>query len=332
MRQRHRVEEWPRGGGADLLRRLAGQAGEDAQRRHVRMLALARAHADGREALQQLDVVVALLHGVFEVLQLQVFVEIDEILAIRMGDDGPGVRRGFGFRRHVAASALAEAGMRRGVAAGAPAIGHARLHAVGAIHPATGEHALGQHIRARTAAGRRRNACFVPAWYSRLAAGAQPVLIRSRRNRCAGREAATTLPPHRHGDGDTGQQCRDRRHGLDTACPASIRRPVCAARRIRAMPDGGAQIHHGGHGDRLGQHIERDPIAVGVGHQHHGLFAGLHGISGRSGAAWPASMTPGRSLLRNTAGCSNAPLATTTLPARILVMRSALDQRNPVSA
>jgi len=57
------------------------KARQDAQRIHVRMLALAGAHADGREALEQLDVVEAFLHRILEILELQVFVELDEILA-----------------------------------------------------------------------------------------------------------------------------------------------------------------------------------------------------------------------------------------------------------
>jgi hypothetical protein len=82
--------EGARGGGADLLGLLAGEAGQDAQPVHVGVLALAGAHAVGGEALEQLDVVEALLHGVAEILELQVFVEIDEVLAGRVIDDGPG--------------------------------------------------------------------------------------------------------------------------------------------------------------------------------------------------------------------------------------------------
>jgi hypothetical protein len=138
--------EGARGGGADLLGLLAGEAGQDAQPVHVGVLALAGAHAVGGEALEQLDVVEALLHGVAEILELQVFVEIDEVLAGRVIDDGPGVAGALHFGRQGFADGLAEAGRRGGVAAGAGAVGHAPGQLMHAIDAATGEHALGQHV------------------------------------------------------------------------------------------------------------------------------------------------------------------------------------------
>ena len=65
---------------------------------HVGVLALARAHADSGVALQQLDVVEALLHGIEEVLELQVLIEVDEVLAARMRKDRIGMARSAALR------------------------------------------------------------------------------------------------------------------------------------------------------------------------------------------------------------------------------------------
>ena len=54
------------------------------------MAALRGAHADGGEALDQLHVAVAVAGGVDDVTHLQVFVEVDEILAFRVREDRPG--------------------------------------------------------------------------------------------------------------------------------------------------------------------------------------------------------------------------------------------------
>ena len=57
------------------------------------MAALARPHADRRETLEQLDIVIAFGDRVEDVGGLQILVEIDEILAVGMGEDRPGVIR-----------------------------------------------------------------------------------------------------------------------------------------------------------------------------------------------------------------------------------------------
>src|SRR5262245_8478495 len=84
---RHRLMKRPRGRRARLVDRLAVEPGQDAHRVHVRKLALAGPHADGRVALEQLDVVVAFLVRVDEVGQVQVLVEIDEILLLGVIED-----------------------------------------------------------------------------------------------------------------------------------------------------------------------------------------------------------------------------------------------------
>ena len=80
----------PRRGDADLVNRAAGGSGDQARRGKRRMAALARPHAHGREALDELDFVVAFGDRVEDVLDLQVLVEIDEVHAPRVGCDGMG--------------------------------------------------------------------------------------------------------------------------------------------------------------------------------------------------------------------------------------------------
>ena len=89
---RDRVIHRPRGRQAQLADGEAAHARQDAQRIHVRMLALRRAHADGAVALQQFARIEALLRRVLEVLDLQILVEIDEVLAAGMIDDRERVR------------------------------------------------------------------------------------------------------------------------------------------------------------------------------------------------------------------------------------------------
>ena len=159
LRHRHRMKERTRRGRADLLRLLPREPREDAQRVHVRMLALARPHADGRETLEQLDVVEAFLHGVREVLELQVFIEVDEILALRMRHDRPRMRWRFRLRRRRDRSGAARFGTRpaveRGQHAGAAAILQLAVEGEDAVHASAGKHARRATGPARTA----RSAC-----------------------------------------------------------------------------------------------------------------------------------------------------------------------------
>src|SRR3546814_18329311 len=67
----------------------AGLARQDAHRGHRRMAALGGAHAAGRIALQQLDVVLAVGDAVHQVLDLPILVVVDEILALFVGADRP---------------------------------------------------------------------------------------------------------------------------------------------------------------------------------------------------------------------------------------------------
>src|SRR6185503_5685315 len=84
VRHRHRMEERARRGTADFSRRRVLQFRQDAYRIHVRELALARPHAHGGIALEQLDIVEALLRRISKILKLQVYIEINEVLSARM--------------------------------------------------------------------------------------------------------------------------------------------------------------------------------------------------------------------------------------------------------
>ena len=74
-------------GQAQRVDRHAPRSGQHPHRVEIGMFALRRTHAHGAEALQQLDTVKTFLRGVFEIFDLQIFVEVDEILALRMIDD-----------------------------------------------------------------------------------------------------------------------------------------------------------------------------------------------------------------------------------------------------
>src|SRR4029077_19769131 len=67
--------------------------GEDTHRVHVGMLTLAWTHAHGGIALEQFDVVEALLRRIEEVPELQVLIEVHEILSGRMGENWVGMAR-----------------------------------------------------------------------------------------------------------------------------------------------------------------------------------------------------------------------------------------------
>src|SRR5713101_5439915 len=87
------MEHRPGRGWPELLDRLPPYFCEDPQRIHVGMLALARSHADSREALEQLTAVEAFLTGVLQIPQLEVFIEVDELLAAGMRENRVWMRR-----------------------------------------------------------------------------------------------------------------------------------------------------------------------------------------------------------------------------------------------
>src|SRR4051812_44141833 len=93
MCEGHGMKHGARSRRADRRHGFVTQPREDAHRIQVRVLALARAHANRRIAFQQLTAVEAFLERVSEIDDLKVFVEIDELLAARMREDGIDVRR-----------------------------------------------------------------------------------------------------------------------------------------------------------------------------------------------------------------------------------------------
>src|SRR5678815_2985478 len=106
------------------------------------MLALARTHTYGRVALEQLAAVKALARGVLEILDLQVLVEVDEVLALRVVHDRKRMRHHFplGQRRHSAGVAVTTVRGRR--RPGAHAVRETRLERVTAVDLAAGEQAV----------------------------------------------------------------------------------------------------------------------------------------------------------------------------------------------
>src|SRR6266480_137208 len=93
VRQRYGMEHRSRRRRAQRIKRRAANPAEDAQGIHVGMLSLARTHADGGKALQQLAAVESLLAGVLQILNREVLIEVDELSAAWMAEDRKGVRR-----------------------------------------------------------------------------------------------------------------------------------------------------------------------------------------------------------------------------------------------
>ena len=145
---RHRVVERPRGGGSDGAARLATDLREDADGIHVGVLALGRPHADGGVALEQLDVVEALLRRVEEILELQILVEVDEVLPLRMINDRIGMARApaVADRRLTGGRGAAREPVERRGSGLAPVLDLVRGR-VDAVDPARGKHPAGQDIR-----------------------------------------------------------------------------------------------------------------------------------------------------------------------------------------
>src|ERR1700676_5313585 len=94
------------------------------------MLALRGTHAHRAIALEQLAGIESLLRRVFQVLDLQILVEVDEVLALRVIDDGKAMRGTAGAARDELSARHAESGMRRGLRSRTPAVGQARLGVV----------------------------------------------------------------------------------------------------------------------------------------------------------------------------------------------------------
>ena len=130
-------------GGDGKLRQIgAGFPRQQAQRGDSRMPALGWAHADRGIALQQLDVVVALGDAGDEILHLEIFVEVHEVVPAGVGENGEAVglaprpavarhRRWFGLR--------GEAGVQSRGPAGAVTLDQHRIQPVCAVDRAGGE-------------------------------------------------------------------------------------------------------------------------------------------------------------------------------------------------
>ena len=136
----HRVIRGPCGGETQLLDAQVALASEHPQSVHVGVFALRGTHADRSEALQQFARIEPLLHGVLQILDLQVLVEVDEILGSRVIDDRKRVRWASACARHLHEARCAEAGMRGGLRTGAPAVLTASIEVVNTVQAPGGKH------------------------------------------------------------------------------------------------------------------------------------------------------------------------------------------------
>ena len=89
--QRNRVYERPGGGHLQRFQVLVCEAAKNPKHVQVRVLALRRSHAERGIALQQFEVVESFLNGVLDVFELNVFVQIEEVLAFRVRENRIGV-------------------------------------------------------------------------------------------------------------------------------------------------------------------------------------------------------------------------------------------------
>ena len=110
--------------------------------------------------------------------------------------------------------------------------------------------------------------------------------------------------------------------------PATQRR---LAEAVRIAAEARAQIQHRRDFDAVRAQLARQFVTFAIGSEHARRAGPVRWhIGACSRCAAEPSSTPGRSLLRNTAGCSMTPVANTTAPARSLGHALRLDQRHPV--
>ncbi len=123
---------------------------------HVRVLALRRSHAHRAVALQELARIEPLLSGILQVLDLQVFIEVDEILGRGMIDDGKGMRRTTSATDDVCVARGSKSGMCRGARSGARTVGDPRIEVVHPVQAAGRKNAGGQRTRDELLQGIRK--------------------------------------------------------------------------------------------------------------------------------------------------------------------------------
>src|ERR1700690_2475797 len=124
----------PKRGETELLDPDAAQAREDSQSIHVRVLALRGTHAERAETLQQLARVEAFLGRVLEVLHLQILVEVDEILARRMGENREWMRGAARAALDGRSRARTVPRIGGGLRASAPAVSKPRSEFIHPVH------------------------------------------------------------------------------------------------------------------------------------------------------------------------------------------------------
>src|SRR5258706_13700299 len=100
------------------------------------MLALRGTHAHRTIALEQFARIESFLRRVFQIFDLQVVVEVDEVLGKRVIEDGKAMRGAARAARDDRAVRRAVAGMSGGLRSCAPAVGEPRFEVVDAVHSA----------------------------------------------------------------------------------------------------------------------------------------------------------------------------------------------------
>src|ERR1700730_18132769 len=138
MCQRYRMEHRPCRGRPQALDRFPPHLRENPQRIHVGMLPLARSHADGGEALEQLAAVETFLTGVLQVIHLEVLIEVDEFFAAGMRENRIRMCRALGMRyRYPARDLPAEAYMAGRTCSGITTVRDALRERIDTIYLAT---------------------------------------------------------------------------------------------------------------------------------------------------------------------------------------------------
>ena len=265
-------------GGPHLGRRTAPRPRRQAHGGEPRLAPLARPHAGGRVALEEFQFLEAVGHRVRDVGDDQVLVEVHELLALGVREDGPRM-----VDADVAAL-IGELGLGAPVEApgggrrppGVTPLGHHRVEIVGAVHRPRHAHARWYAVGAQ---------CRRGLVVGQLGAG---MAQQSRRRRISHRHAdhvaldgersapacalAADLGDAHALDALLAQALEHGMPGDDAQAPAMRRRGHFRGRGL------GAQVGDGGDLDAGVEQVERHPVAVVVGGGHHGAPARRHRV------------------------------------------------------
>ncbi len=261
-------------------RTVAVRLGREAHGIERRGPPLRGAHADGGVALHQLDVVEAVGHGVEHVLDRLVLVQVDEVLALGMREDRPGMVDRCALRLRLRRRlARLEAGRPGGLPAGMAPLRQAGLQVVRAVDRAGDERALRHALD-----GERRPLLVVddpPAGVAQQLR--QRRIADAHRQQVAGHAFALSrqapLADDAIEDAAAEVQPAAPRPCLGHRVPgehaqAALGRRLRLRRRRRLV----AQIRHRRDLDARLRQVEGDAVAMGVGGGDHRALAGLDAV------------------------------------------------------